>query len=177
VLTVPVTLGGDALVTVRAESASIAKANPAQPELRAWIPGEKAVRGGQLVVINLVGPGLNVDDDELAVVFRPHMREDITIVDFVAAPRELLSGITGLSRYGSHASSIRHLHAPHPLSPIGVNLTSRVIADWILCAASCPSLPRPLSPTALPTAGREGRLKKNTNYCFCSLPPLPEGWA
>ena len=96
---------------VRAESASIAKADPAQPELRTWAPGEKAVRGGQLVVIDLVGPSFNVNDDELAFVGRAHMGEDITIVDLVAAPRELFSGITGLGSCGSHDSSIRYRHS------------------------------------------------------------------
>jgi len=39
-------------------------------------------------------------------------------------------------------------------------LTSRVLDERELSAASGPSLPRPLSPAALPTAGREGRLEK-----------------
>jgi hypothetical protein len=65
--------GRVALEAVGSEASSILKADPPQPKLRIWISGEEAVRGRQLVVVNFIGSSFDVNDDELALVFRPQV--------------------------------------------------------------------------------------------------------
>jgi len=55
-----------------------------------------------------------------------------------------------------------------------INVTPRVLNEQGFSAASSPSLPRPLSPTSLPSAGREGRLQESFfQFLLAVLPLLP----
>jgi hypothetical protein len=59
------------------------------------MPGEEPVRSGDFVTIHLVITGADVDQGELAFIFRLEVREDLLFVDLVAAPGDLFSTKAG----------------------------------------------------------------------------------
>jgi len=58
------------------------------------VAGKKPVGCSQLVLINLIGSGFNVDDHKLVVVLRTDPWPDLSVVDFVAATGEFLFAVS-----------------------------------------------------------------------------------
>ena len=77
----------------RSEPPSVTRANANCPHLCIEVAGEKPVRCSQLILINLVGSGLNVDHDELSLILGTDPWPDHFVVDCVAAPCEFLFAV------------------------------------------------------------------------------------
>ncbi len=74
------------------------------------MPGEKAIRGGDLVGVHLEILRLDVYENELPLVLTLHTPTHDTLVDFVPAPGEFLFAITWLD---SRHDFLRYtLHRP-----------------------------------------------------------------
>ena len=101
----------------KTETAGRTRADTPHPDLSVRAASEKSVRTSHLVRVQLVIPGFDVDQDELAIVLSLHMRQDIAFVDLFAAPGELFVAIPGLPHCVSHIASIRHTHLALIYSP------------------------------------------------------------
>src|SRR5438128_2435822 len=75
----------------------VAGSNSAQPDLRVREAGQQPIRRCQLVRIRLVGAGLDVDGHELTLVTCFDPGANVTLVNRVATPGELLLAVTRLS--------------------------------------------------------------------------------
>jgi hypothetical protein len=85
------------------EPAGVARADLYHPDLRVGVPGEEAVRGGELVAVQLVVAAPGVDEDKLPLVVRTELRTDPGLIDLVASTGDLLS-FAVRSGYRCHAT-------------------------------------------------------------------------
>ena len=79
---------------VRPKPPSVTRANANCPHLCVEVAGKKPVGCSQLVLINLIGSGFNVDNHELAFILRTDPWPDRSVVDFVAAAGEFLFAVS-----------------------------------------------------------------------------------
>jgi hypothetical protein len=79
-----------------AEPSGVAGANAPKPDLSVWLPGEKTVRGCDLVSVDFIVTGLDVDEGVLAFILRAEAWQHVALIDLVTAPCELLFAIPRL---------------------------------------------------------------------------------
>jgi hypothetical protein len=103
------------------EVVEVARANSPEPEERLWMTSPQSFTRSDLVFVDLVISGLDLDHDNLPLVFRAYLRGDVAIVDLVAEASQFLVGVTRASGHGSHVASIRHTYetAYSPSARIG----------------------------------------------------------
>ena len=77
----------------RAKSAGIPGADTPRPNLCIEPVDEKAVRGCQFVVIDLISSRLNVDNDEFTFVVRSNMGAYVSVVNLIATASKLLFAV------------------------------------------------------------------------------------
>src|SRR5436309_4249213 len=99
----------------RPEPTSVAGAYLPKPNLRVRFPGEESIRGRDLVPIDLVVSGFDVDEGIFPLIFRAEAWQHLALIDLVAAPGELLFAIPRSKGCRSHvicppcAATRRHL--------------------------------------------------------------------
>lgn len=84
--------------------ARIAGANPPQPYLSVWNPGQKAIRRNQFISINLVRSGLDIDGNEFALVSLLHNGAQLALIDCIPAAGKFLFAVTWLGVHTTHLS-------------------------------------------------------------------------
>src|SRR5438132_8963319 len=88
-----------------------ARADAHNPNLRVGKTTSQALTRLQFICINLVNASLDVDGDKLTVVLGLEMREDIVLVNGVAATGELFFAIPALGRGHKHPPILPNVHA------------------------------------------------------------------
>jgi hypothetical protein len=80
---------GAIVASTAQEVTSIWRADFSHPDLCIRAPAKQAIRRDQFVVIDLVVPRLDINEDELALTPRLDVGANVAFVDFLIAPREL----------------------------------------------------------------------------------------
>ena len=70
--------------------------NTHKPHYRIGVLGVQASGGSQRGVVDSVGPGLNINGDDFAVVGRLHLCANRALVDFIATLSRLSGRVTRL---------------------------------------------------------------------------------
>src|ERR1700710_2630544 len=79
-----------------------------EPEQSLRVALPQAFAGDDLVPVNLVIPGFNLDHHDLALILRTYAGENVTRVDLVPAPGKFFVTEARSRRRGSHIASIRY---------------------------------------------------------------------
>src|SRR5262249_36974703 len=86
----------------RPDSTSVAGAYLAKPNLRVRFPGEESIRGRDLVTVDLEVSCFDVNEGIFSLIVRGESWQHLALVNFVAAPGELLFAIPGSRGCRSH---------------------------------------------------------------------------
>jgi hypothetical protein len=87
-----------------------------EPEQRLRMARAQTLAGGNLVPVDLVIPGFNLNHHDFPLILRTDLGENVTLVDFVGQPGEFFAAVTRLQRSDSHIASIRHCRSEEKLS-------------------------------------------------------------
>jgi hypothetical protein len=87
-----------------------------EPEQRLRMARAQTLAGDNLVPVDLVIPGFNLNHHDLPLILRTYLGENVALVDLVGQPGEFFVAVTRLQRSGSHVASIRHWQSEEKLS-------------------------------------------------------------
>jgi hypothetical protein len=71
-------------------------ADLSHPNLRVRMPGEETIRGRDLIPVDLVVGGLDIDERILPFILGLEARKHFAFINLVAAPGDLLSTVSTL---------------------------------------------------------------------------------
>jgi hypothetical protein len=85
------------LPAAKSDTVGVPKPYARQPHPRGWVARAQAVHGGEFVGVEFMRSRVYVYGDELPLVPGPDTWPDLTFVQLIAAPRELLLAVpTGM---------------------------------------------------------------------------------